>query len=446
MKIKLRSFSLTSRLTIYFTLVVAVVTLGLSALFIAMSDSHFLELDSYSLRDKRSLVENAIANADSLSNAAAQIVASGAHKFYAAIADERGETLFCAEGFDPPQSIFEENGDEVRIWREGDREFRAVVFSAKGSFYPEKLKAIAAIDTEHHAEFMRDLRETIIQYALIAVVISGALGYFAAKGGLAPLRAMKAKAGSISANRLDAQMPVESVPIEMADLAGALNQMLERLRDDFERLTDFSSDLAHELRTPISNLLTQTQVALSAKRDGETYREILSSNAEEFERLGRMVSDMLFLAKTERGVDLPRKERFFAAEETRALLEFYEIAAEEKEAKLTLMGDAAIDGDRLMFRRAVSNLLSNALRYVDRGGAISVTIERLSDKATIAVENGGETIDPKALLRIFDRFYGADKSRANGGDGAGLGLAIVKAIAKAHNGDVFVSSEQGITR
>ena len=148
---------------------------------------------------------------------------------------------------------------------------------------------------------------------------------------------MKERAAGVTGQQLDERMQVDAVPVEMAELARELNGMLDRLKSDFSRLQDFSSDLAHELRTPISNLLTQTQVTLSAARDVATYRDILASNAEELQRLARMVSDMLFLTKTERGVNLPHKERF------------------------RVQGDGNIHGDRLMFRRAVSNLLSNAL-------------------------------------------------------------------------------------
>jgi two-component system heavy metal sensor histidine kinase CusS len=239
---------------------------------------------------------------------------------------------------------------------------------------------------------------------------------------------------------------VEAVPVEMADLAQELNRMLDRLQEDFQRLTDFSSDLAHELRTPISNLLTQTQVALATKRDAATYRDILASNAEEFQRLARMVADMLFLAKTERGVDLPHKERFSARQDAIALLEFYEAVAEEKRIRLRLEGDGDVEGDRLMFRRALSNLLSNALRHTPEAGTITVHIAGTAQSTMVSVENTGSDIDPKMLLRLFDRFYRADPARAHpDAEGSGLGLAITRAIAEAHGGRVTVTSSNGRT-
>ncbi|HRM93203.1 MAG TPA: heavy metal sensor histidine kinase, partial [Alicycliphilus sp.] len=228
--------------------------------------------------------------------------------------------------------------------------------------------------------------------------------------------------------------------------AQELNRMLDRLQEDFQRLTDFASDLAHELRTPISNLLTQTQVALATKRDAATYRDILASNAEEFQRLARMVSDMLFLAKTERSVDLPHKERFSVRQDAQALLDFYEAVAEEKRIRLRLEGDGEVEGDRLMFRRAVSNLLSNALRHAPEAGDVTIRIATPVQATTVAVENTGADIDAKILPRLFDRFYRADASRIHPDtDGSGLGLAITRAIAEAHGGRVTASSGQGRT-
>jgi two-component system heavy metal sensor histidine kinase CusS len=188
-------------------------------------------------------------------------------------------------------------------------------------------------------------------------------------------------------------------------------------------------------------------VALSSQRDADTYRDILASNAEEFQRLARMVSDMLFLAKTEGGIQLPSKEYFSAEQEVRALLDFYEAVADEKNVRMSLHGGGNIVGDRLMFRRAVSNLLSNALRHTKAAGEVRIEIVDTENSTQVTVENTGDEIDPKIMLRLFDRFYRADPSRAQpDSEGAGLGLAITRAIIEAHGGKIEVSSAQGRTR
>jgi two-component system heavy metal sensor histidine kinase CusS len=252
---------------------------------------------------------------------------------------------------------------------------------------------------------------------------------------------MKERALNVTAHKLDQRMPVEAVPVEMADLAESLNTMLERLETDFAKLMDFSSDLAHELRTPISNLLTQTQFSLSHPRDASVYRDILASNAEEFQRLARMVSDMLFLAKTDHGIELPHPENIALEDEAVALFDFYDAVAEDKTIRLRLVGAGTITGDRLMVRRALSNLLSNALRHSRPGSDIDVSITHQSDDTALCVANAGDVIGAADLPRLFDRFYRVDKSRAHpSSEGAGLGLSITKAIMVAHGGSVSVTS------
>ncbi|NBP36717.1 MAG: HAMP domain-containing protein, partial [Betaproteobacteria bacterium] len=329
----------------------------------------------------------------------------------------------------------------------GQRQYRTQQVRAQAQYAPESPLVITlAMDTIHHRHFLDDLLRTFAVYALAAILASGLLGWAAVYYGLAPLRAIKAHAAAVTAQRLQACMPVQAVPAEMADLAQTLNQMLERLQDDFRRLSEFASDLAHELRTPISNMLTQTQVTLATPRENAAYRDILASNAEELQRLARMVADMLFLAKTERGVDLPHKERFMAADEARALLDFYEAVADDKDIRLTVQGNGSIEGDRLMFRRALSNLLSNALRHAPAGGHVRIMVAERPAGTEVSVENTGEDIDPQVLPRLFDRFYRADPARAHPtSDGAGLGLAITKAIVEAHGGRASVKSAQGVT-
>ena len=181
---------------------------------------------------------------------------------------------------------------------------------------------------------------------------------------------------------MDDRVPLGTVPAELHDLAKAFNAMLSRLEDSFRRLSDFSSDLAHEMRTPISNLMTQTEVALSRSRSADEYREVLYSSLEEYGRLARMTSDMLFLAKSGDDTPLPRTETVDLATETAELFDFFGALAEERGAALELLGQGSVRGDRLMIRRAISNLLSNAIRYTPRGGAVQV---RISTQETGAV-------------------------------------------------------------
>ena len=238
----------------------------------------------------------------------------------------------------------------------------------------------------------------------------------------------------------------DDVPAELAALVGALNAMLARLEVSFRRLSDFSSDLAHEFRTPVSNLMMQAQVVLSRPRDAETYREVLASSVEEYERLSRMIADMLFLAKADEGRIVPSHERLELAPLLDDLLEFHRFLAEDKAVAIVRIGDGTIHGDALMIRRAIGNLLSNALRYVPAGGWIEATVRSDAGQVRIEIANSGEPIPAEHLTRLFDRFYRVDAARTGEGGHSGLGLAIVKSIVEAHGGRVTVSSMEGATR
>lgn len=438
--------SLTARLTAFYTLVSAAVLLGMGVLVSLATERHFVELDHDYLKDKIGLVQKIVRESPSqvvLSTRLDELLGSHHGLFIELRQGDRlvyGQT---APGF-PASLPTASSGADPVDWSEGARTLRGL--SSEVDAPRTALQLRIALDTAHHAHFLQGLRQTLAVYLLGAILVSGLLGWWAARRGLAPLRVMKERAMTVTAQKLDQRMPVDAVPAEFADLAQSLNTMLERLQADFARLQEFSSDLAHELRTPINNLLTQTQVSLAQKRDASAYQDILASNAEEFQRLARMVSDMLFLAKTEHGIELPNREAISLDQETQALFEFYDAVADEKCIRLSLTGHAVVMGDRLMVRRAIGNLLSNALRHSPADAEVAVAIEQQGANTTLCLTNTGVTISPEVLPRLFDRFFRVDKSRSHPeSDGAGLGLSITQAIMAAHGGAVTARSSHGRT-
>ena len=449
----LRRWTLTARLTFLYALVSLVVVLGMAWVSFKAVEHHFLTLDQEVLQEKIHLIVNIVENSLSSDELGTRLndALQYHHALYVLVTDGEGENLFSTAAFPIPQArlVYSDGTSPAGLtWSNGNREYRAASATATRKNAPSQPLVIwVAVDTQEHAHFFSEIRKALFFYVTIASLLSGLLGWWAARSGLAPLRAMKENAQAVTADKLDRRMPVESVPVEMAELASSLNAMLDRLQHDFRRLADFSSDLAHELRTPISALLTQTQVALSRSRDANEYREILISNSEELERLARMISDMLFLAKTEHASALPKREPIALAKEVQANLDFYEALAEEKKIQMHLEGEATIVGDRLMLRRAISNLLSNALRHTPAQGTIRIVLARAHEAVTLSVENSGAKINADMLPRLFDRFYRGDPSRTVlDTEGVGLGLAITRAIVEAHRGRVSVESVPGMTR
>ncbi|MDP3511356.1 MAG: heavy metal sensor histidine kinase [Sulfuritalea sp.] len=443
-----RNTSITARLTLLFAAVSTAVLLALGLLIGNAVEQHFVEQDMEVLSGKTQLAANLLAQLRSPADSDAllrQLDDSlvGHHGLAVMVLDGDGKRVFATPNAAFPDALLQPAaaGGKPLSWTLGGQPWRgfATLLPTGSRQLPPMLVAVA-VDISHHEHFMESFRRRLWLFVAIAAALVGLLGWVVVRRGLAPLQAMRARAAGVTANRLDTRLSLDAVPVELAELAETLNEMLARLEDSFQRLKDFSSDLAHELRTPISNLMTQTQVALTRARSTDEYREVLASNAEEYERLARMVGDMLFLAQADHGLVVPRREPVDLAVQVRELFDFFDALAEEKGLQLALTGSGQVSGDKLMLRRALANLISNAIRHTPAGGSIRVAIEACSEGAKLTVTNSGEPIPQEQMSRIFDRFYRGDASHHGGGEGAGLGLAITRSIIRAHGGDISVRS------
>lgn len=453
--------SITFQITLLFAAASTAVLLLLGFLIGASVEAHFEEQDMDVLNGKLQLVRKVLGDARGAADLDAvpvqlDDILYGHDGLGLMVVAPDGALLYASVGAAFPSAMLEAPAPTTpphpRVWTSASGQpLRGIVApAATGIPQAPPARVALALDTSHHAHFMESFRTTLWSVVVVAALLTGFLGWAAARRGLAPLRAIRQGAAGVTAQRLDYRLPTAAVPAELAELAETLNAMLNRLQDSFRRLSDFSSDLAHELRTPLSNLLTQTQVTLSKARTADEYRDILASNSEELERLARMVADMLFLAKSDNALIVPHREPIDLADEVEKLFAFYEALAEEQGIALACRGAARVAGDRLMLRRALNNLLSNAVRHTPRGGRITVVLTDAGATpdaaARIAVENTGATIPAEHLPRLFDRFYRADLSRHSFGEGAGLGLAITRSILRAHGGDAQVFSQDGVTR
>lgn len=446
---------LITRLTLLFAVVSTAVLLALGFVLSSAVEKHFAEEDAVILQNRLESAERILDKFPSGADdtpLAQQLddALLGYHGLGIVVVTPRGENYFAAKELRYPQALLDKSqvqtSSDPFVWQAENIAYRGIVAHYPNTAAaPQRFLIAVAMDISHHEIFMRDFRQTLWLFVAVAAALSALLGWLAASRGLAPLRAMRARAANVTAQRLHQRLPTEKVPRELADLAGELNAMFSRLQEAFERLADFSSNLAHELRTPVNTLLTQTQVTLSKARSVDDYRSVLESNAEEFERLAKMIGDMLFLARAENGIEVARREEIDLAVEIDELFDFFDALREEKQVRLQRKGQARIAGDRLMLRRACANILGNALRHTPAGGEVRILIEQNAAAVRIAIGNSGETIAPQHLKRLFDRFYRADPARVQTGESSGLGLAIVKSIVQAHGGSVGVTSADGWT-
>ena len=266
------------------------------------------------------------------------------------------------------------------------------------------------------------------------------LGWAVSQRGLRPVRTLAARAAAIDVQHLHLRVQGVEQVRELQQLSEALNQMLARLEDGFGRLSRFSEDLAHEMRTPLNNLMGQTQLALQKTRTVEDYQALLASSQEEYERLARMIDNMLFLARAEQPDAVVRREPIALHDAVAQLCDYFEGMAEERGITLVNAAHGTLDADPQLLRRALANLIANALRYGAADSPVQIGCSTAGEALEIGVANQGTPIAPEHLPRLFDRFYRCDPARAQPGDSGGLGLAIVRSIMQMHGGSVRVET------
>jgi two-component system heavy metal sensor histidine kinase CusS len=442
-----RRISLGNRLALLFAACTAVVSLTAGVLFSQASKSHFIELDQQLLDSKLPGLRAVMAGAssvDQLNEHKPALLGELAHSPDLALRvhGPNGDVWFDSL----PQTMTSHSlGTGLHTLSDNGVSYRAYSLDLQPG-QPDSPQLTLLLDITHHQHFLERMQRLIWLTVGLSALATALLGAWAARSGLRPLRQMTEVAASVSASSLTTRLPQTDMPPELAELSQAFNAMLIRLDDAFQRLSAFSADIAHELRTPLSNLLTHTQVTLTRPRDLEQYREALLGNLEELQGMAQMVNDMLYLAKAEHGLLNPHRERLQLAEEIDALLEFFLPLAEDAQVHLSREGEASLLGDRPMLRRALSNLLDNALRFAPPQGRVSVRLDSDAAQVRISIANTGPTIPAETLPRLFDRFYRADPARHESTEHAGLGLAITQSIIKAHGGTIRCESGEGLTR
>jgi two-component system, OmpR family, heavy metal sensor histidine kinase CusS len=449
-------WSITGRLTVLYT-VSAGGMLLLSTMFLywvlasnLASESHQFLVDK--MHVLRGILRDHPHDQDALEEEVQSEVAAYQYtKYYVRVLGTGGGTLLETAGmadvlpaavFPTPTGAHERPGDGMP-WRSPDGRAYSLLaaWAVVGQASDTQRLLQLGLDVSRQAALLATYRRTLALVLGVGLVCAAGAGIGVTRRGMRPLAEITHAAQRITATQLHARIGPVRWPQELTALATTFDAMLTRLEDSFARLSQFSADLAHELRTPINNLMGEAEVALARARTPDEYQQLLGSHLEEYAKLSRMIDSLLFLARAESPKTHIKRTPLNARRELDALREYYEAMAEEHEVAVRCEGYAVVHADSILFRRAVSNLLSNALHYTPRGGTVTLSVIQAEDHTTIVrVRDTGVGIAPHHLPKIFDRFYRVDPARSQRHPGMGLGLAIVKSIMDLHGGTVMVQS------
>lgn len=375
-------------------------------------------------------------------------------QFYIRLLDDQGYPLMATPGMaaqlDLTQFVKQTGGGPDRATPMKGRSgqvFRTTEARAPVGSSPTRTDIIQiAVNVSQKEELLANYRRWLGAIMLGTLVIFPVAGYYIARRGIRPMEEMAITARHITSTNLHERILPEGYPVELASLADTFNKMLDRLEESFERISQFSADIAHDLRTPVNNIRGEAEVALARARTVHEYRETLESCLEEAVRLSALIGDLLFLGRAEGPFTHLRRAPVDVVELLKSVREYYEASAAEVGISLTMNnthGPMIAELDRALMQRAVSNLIANAVAYTPQGGAVIIGAKTDRAGVQIEVSDTGVGIPSEALPRVFDRFYRVDTSRSQNLGGTGLGLAIVQSIMQLHGGGAEIASQLG---
>lgn len=447
--------SLTTRLIAGYTLV-ALAVLSLCAVFLYRGlKNGFIQEDTELLGDQILLIRNFLEKPDGMQAAMAYVhTAAGereVEKYYARLLDEQGREVDATPGIADlaPADVFPAPvGPEEKVERVTERTDSAGRYTMMAAARARTadgrtLVAQVVLDAGHVEEWLTSYRRQL--YGMIAggSVLIAVLGIIITRRGLRPLRHISDAMQSVTAREMQRRLGDQPWPEELGAVAREFDRMMERLRDSFTRLSQFSADVAHEFRTPLNNLMGGTGVALSRPRTEADYRAALESSLEQYERLEHMIESLLFIARADNAETPLQRSALDAAKVCGDVCDYFSALTEERGIALELSAGGTLHADESLFRMALTNLISNAIRHTPRGGRVKVTLQPGDSGSELVVSDTGCGIAGEHLPHLFDRFYRADSARSGAHGGTGLGLAIVRTIAQLHGGKAEVESAPG---
>ena len=375
-------------------------------------------------------------------------------RFYIRLLDEKGVPILTTPGMAERLDLAElakrtqnRSGLSTSMLGKNGQAFRVSSASADVGIPPTRIdKVEIAIDISQEEELLARYRLWFWAALLASSVLFPLVGYGIARHGIRPVEEISATARRITSTNLRERIGAEGYPLELASLAGTFNEMLDRLEESFERVSRFSADIAHDLRTPVNNIRGEVEVALARARTVDEYRDVLESSLEESVRLSDLIGDLLFLARAESPLTELRRGPVTIGALLTTVRDYYEASAAD--AGIVLVANVAPEDmtaelDRSLMLRAVSNLVSNAIAHTPRGGTVSLAAKAEVGELCIEVSDTGTGIPAEALPRVFDRFFRVDPSRSKSSGGSGMGLAIVQSITALHGGSAAIASQLG---
>ncbi|CAB3813201.1 Sensor histidine kinase CusS [Achromobacter aegrifaciens] len=336
----------------------------------------------------------------------------------------------------PPVDVRPLSGREIRLHSQDGWNMRGLRVPLEGTLLPGA-ELTVAVNLRPGTQFLYAFATALVLICATWVGATLVLSAWAVRRSLSPIRRLSQQAARIQPDNLAVRLPEQGIDRELREFTHTFNGMLGRVQTAYQQMEGFNADVAHELRTPLATLISGAEVILSSPRSEQELREVLESNLEELEGLKALVNDMLFLARADGGEPAGDLQEVDVRREVARVAEYYEAALDEAGVSMTAHGAAILMANPRLLRRAIANLLSNAIRATPRGRGIDLYCITRQEEIEIRVRNPGAPIAAEALPRIFDRFYRGDDARSRRADGHGLGLAIVRAIARMHGGNAF---------
>jgi two-component system heavy metal sensor histidine kinase CusS len=375
-------------------------------------------------------------------------------QFYIRLLDEHGVPILTTPGMADQLNVTQLAGltrnlsdRSITMMGNHGRPFRVASAAAPVGTPPGAIDTIQiAIDTSQEEALLARYRVWFWAILLVTSVLFPLVGYRIARQGIRPVEEIAATARRITSTNLRERIQAEGYPSELASLAGTFNEMLERLEESFERISRFSADIAHDLRTPVNNIRGEAEVALARPRTVDEYRDVLESSLEEAVRLSNLIGELLFLARAESPLKQVQRQKVDIGELLSTVREYYDATALGGGITLFTAPNAppiTAELDRSLMLRAMSNLVSNAIVHTPPGGTVTLAAAADGEALRIEVADTGTGIPVEALPRVFDRFFRVDPSRSKASGGTGLGLAIVQSIMTLHGGTAEIASELG---